>query len=475
MDDNGLGHEHMAPVLSRRTNNPTGGKGMKIARAAKRLAMLITVVALAVVTMACQGAVGPQGDQGPKGDKGDQGEAGNTGATGPAGIPGTAPLTVYGDIKSILVNDGDLPAGETVIPWGPAGTVSAADSYFRGGYAPVKYALVAPMTDMHGATAENAEDSYAAETDSVGTSRFKITISDGVVSYEARDGEEAAADEQYTRGTTFHVRATDDIKASAITPVISVKRNRAPRARTGNAFAEQFVGTQSGFVYPGGVTTDAQRAEYREDPCNNIMNACVTIGTDASGQFEDEDPGDLTFMVVSDDPTLVSASVDGTKIQVTGLMATDDVDEADAAARDPAQVKVSAIDRGGLATPAAAVRTLLVNVDPEPKAEGRLNNGELLKLETGEGNKNSEVIDVSTYFTDTSRSAVTLEYSVSVDGKDTPAEERPNIVDYTITGSSLTITAVATGNVAVVVKVTESGGTPVLGQSATQELSVRVN
>ena len=439
-------------------------------------------MALAVAMVACQGAVGQTGDDGARGPKGDTGDTGPQGPQGDPGDSGVSPLDVYGEIKSILVNDGTPAAGETLILWGSAGTVDAADAYFIGGYEPVKYVLVAPVVDENDATAENVTDSYAVEDDNgIGTSVFKVSISDGVISYEARDGEADVAETQYTRGTTFHVRATDNIKATEITPVISVLRNRAPRAGTG-AFAEVFVGTQDGFAFPDDVDTDSEKAEYRGDPCNNIMNHCVTIthSTDGSGtQFHDEDSGDLTYMVVSDDPTMVSASIDGTKIQVTGLMKTGDIDEPAVADRDPAEVKVSATDRGGLSTAASAVRTLMVNVDPAPEPVGQLNNGEVLALETGTGNKNFEIINVSSYFEDESRDGVTLSFTVTVDGKGDDTE-KPDIVDFspttglTATADALTITAVATGNATVVVKATESG-TNNLGQSATQELRVRVN
>ena len=477
MDDKHMGHEHKAPVLSLRTNYPTGGKGMKIARAAKQLAMLITVVALAVVTMACQGAVGPQGDQGPKGDKGDKGDTGNTGGQGPAGEAGDSPLAVYGEIKSILVNDQELPAGDTIVPWGLGGTVNAGESFFRGGYEPVKYALVAPVDNTLGADAEDAAASYAVvDANNIGTSVFKISISDGVISYEARDDEAAAAAAQYTHGTTFHVKATDDIKATETTPVIYVLRNRAPLAG-GTAFTTDpiFIGTQDGFVFPADVDTDSEKEEYRDDPCNNIMHACVTVtgATEvANGHFKDEDPTDLTYMVHEDDPTLVSASIDGAKILLTGLKETGDVDESAVADRDPAEVKVSAVDRGGLRTSASNVRTLLVNVDPAPTTVGYLNDGEVLNLKTG-ATENSTTIDVSSYFDDTSRDGVSLEYTVTVDGKSDDSE-KPDIVDFTIATNNITITAVNTGNAAVVVKATEMG-TGNLGQYATQELRVRVN
>ena len=478
MDDTKWGHEHMAPVPSLRTNYPTGGNGMKIARGAKQLAMLITVVALAVVTMACQGAVGPTGDQGPKGDKGDTGDTGGTGGTGQPGVPGTAPLTIYGDIKSIVVNDGPAPAGETDPAWGPAGTVSVADSFFRGGYEPIKYALVEPDAANEGTVQADVERSYAAEdANGIGTSIFKLSLSGGVLSYEARDDEAAPGADgvDYTVGTTFHVKATDDIKASETTPLLRLLRNRPPVAGE-TPFTEVFVGTQDGFVFPADVDTDSEKAEYREDPCNNIMNHCVTIMADdeeTGNQFKDEAPTELTYMVVSDDPTMVSASVDGTEIQVTGLMATGDVDGQAVTDRDPGEVKVSATDRGGLTTSATNVRTLLVNVDPAPTRAGQLNNGEVLKLETGTGNRNSEMIDVSSYFEDESREGVTLEYTVTVGGKDNDSE-KPDIVDFTISDATVTITAVATGTATVVVTVTETGNNG-LGQTATQELSVRVN
>ena len=106
MDDRDLGHEHMAPVLSFRTNYPTGGKGMKIARAAKQLAMLITVVALAVVTMACQGAVGPAGEDGARGPQGPKGDTGDTGATGTPGEPGEGVFRAWQAPALLFINDG---------------------------------------------------------------------------------------------------------------------------------------------------------------------------------------------------------------------------------------------------------------------------------------------------------------------------------------------------------------------------------
>ena len=450
---------------------------MRISRVAQRLAMLIAVVALGVAVTACQGAVGPKGTDGKDGTQGPQGpkgDPGSPGSPGSPGDPGVSPLVVHGGLMNILVNDGTPAAGDTFIPWGSGGTVDVSTEYFTGGYDPVTYALAVPVETDDGTEPADVEAAYNTMAGGVGTSRFKVSVTDGALSYEARDAELAVAETDYTVGTTFHVKATDAIAATVSTPLLRVLRNRAPRAPDSpQPFTTAVVGTQDGYNYPDTVTTDAQKAEYRKDPCNNIMNTCVDIVATASGQFFDEEPDGLMFMVSSEDPTMVSASVSKKKIMVTGLMKT----EAIAGTPVPAEVKVSATDRGGLTTPSSAVVTLSVNVDPAPTAVGRLNDGAVLTLKpVAPGNTAS--IDLSSYFDDESLSGTVLEYSVTVDGK-ADDSEKPDIVDINgnagvLTDSNLTITAVNRGRAMIVVKVTETDATPDLGQYAMQTLTVVV-
>ena len=136
MDDTKWGHEHKAPVPSLQTNYPTGGNGMKIARGAKQLAMLITVVALAVVMMACQGAVGPAGEDGAGGP---QGPEGPEGPRGPEGPQGHSAFEVIKAEPAIVLFNVERIRGKTVVDGAKSIDIS---SYFRGGKPDITYSLV---------------------------------------------------------------------------------------------------------------------------------------------------------------------------------------------------------------------------------------------------------------------------------------------------------------------------------------------
>lgn len=342
MDDRDLGHEHMAPVLSLRTNYPTGGKGMKIARVAKQLAMLITVVALAVVTMACQGAVGPQGDQGPKGDKGEPGAPGAPGAPGEPGEPGIDALIALPAPAGYLVND-VIVNGVSMV--GTPDDVDVRD-LFRGGKEPVEYSVTAggTITDNTAPTPARFTHSYDAETYMLS---FKA-VAEQKLQYEGLD--------------TFSVSAKDADGIPAGPIVIGIKSNGAPTLEGSPTAVNVDVGTQDDYVTAAARTAAKAEVCDAEGSTNKYNQFCITVAQ-IQGYFVDQDEDRYTYEITADNPAYSAKMLkvgSANAILVTGEAVPVRKDNAFAAM----MLSVKAIDGNGL--PSATAVEITVVVDPRP-------------------------------------------------------------------------------------------------------------
>ena len=234
MDDTRWGHEHKAPVPSLRTNYPTGGNGMKIARGAKQLAMLITVVALAVVTMACQGAVGPTGDdgaqgpQGPKGDTGDTGSPGSPGDTPFANLPATGAITAMTAISTNPTKDDGFAVAPSSVD---------VSQYFHGGIVGLTYRVVGQTIwgaaedhtityanyNMAASYTANAAKWFTAKLDEDGKT---LVFSVPAAVQETAVGETAA---EYDDNRSVIVVEAKDSQDKLAVHLLVVGNNRAPR------------------------------------------------------------------------------------------------------------------------------------------------------------------------------------------------------------------------------------------------------
>ena len=251
MDDNGLGHEHIAAVLSRRDNNPTGGKGMKIARAAKRLAMLITVVALAVVTMACQGAVGPKGDDGPigpQGPPGDDGAAGTPGQQGPSGDTPFIPLPTAGPIKATTISSNPSKDGD----YATAPASVDVSQYFSGGIGEKSYEILgqriwgtdAELDVDYGSYSETDTFAAAVKWFSGKIADDGVTLVFSVPETVAETPVGSAPEEFVANRSVILLQATDEDDNKALHLLI-VGNNRGPRVPSGVNLPDNFrIGVQ---------------------------------------------------------------------------------------------------------------------------------------------------------------------------------------------------------------------------------------
>ena len=397
MDDKGLGHEHMAPVLSRRDNNLIGGKGMKIARAAKRLAMLITVVALAVVTMACQGAVGPQGDQGPKGDKGDTGNSGATGPAGPAGVPGDTPfanlpgdgaITAMTSISTNPLKDDGFP----VAP--PSVDVS---QYFYGGIGELTYRLVG-QKDWGTTPAEHGVeyDNYTVPgTYATAPKYFTAKLAEDGKTLEfsvqtaVREVAVPEAAEEYTQHRSVIVLEAKDSQDKVAVHLLVVGNNRAPRDQA--SLPTNFrIGVQPDSVRgdDGELITalealDESGGVWENFRCTNY-NTCEL---QLAGYFDD-DEGDsaLVFDGKAQKPSeMKHVAITPIKggIKIVGLVGTFD-DPATAGVTEPSSIVVSvtATDPGGL----ESSRPLTVAIEARPTFKSGLPDFTIKKGDIPEDN-----------------------------------------------------------------------------------------
>ena len=313
---------------------------MRITRAAKVAAFPLTALIL-VALVACQGPVGPTGPTGLTGASGPSGPGvtGPTGETGPMGI-GVLALVRTTPVYIWVPDDtrgryGALPVPHDVKP------------YFRGGKAPITYALmekseatdtfkvaIDPMTGMVTVTLTTATDTGAG-----GTTDYEPAVDD-------------------MTGSRVTVKATDDDKFSTGINVLTIHvlRNRAPVIPDDASDTPLMttVGSQTG--------TDA--AETNTE-CT-VFNACEY--TIPPGAFDDDiyDTTDGTpagfFTYTVTNTAKASATVKGNKVTITGISPTWNKDKKTAAGDDPAIVTITATDLGGI----SVMRDLMVTVDGPP-------------------------------------------------------------------------------------------------------------
>ena len=370
MDDNGLGHEHMAPVLSRRTNNPTGGKGMKIARAAKRLAMLITVVALAVVTMACQGAVGPKGDEGPRGPAGPAGEDGTPGTPGQQGPQGTGAFELKTDAIHTVLFNVEEEAGKRSVEG--AQNVDLA-TFFRGGVAITYEVSPEKLDDFSLELSGSALTLTPTKSGNMLPDPGDTTTGgeNGAFSGTLKDATNAA--EARTQALTVTATDGDGVEREK---TVHVRYNRAPRLGTDDeflatavGFATISIGTQRDVIMNVTSETDdtliaAPRAWGGTEAARLVTcktyNEC-DIMFDVGAYYVDDDDtatakGDRTYNAVSSDSAVSVTSIKGgLRLTVSGVQAKVEpviIDE------------ITATDSEGLIFKDS--RTITVNVDPRP-------------------------------------------------------------------------------------------------------------
>ena len=170
-----------------------------------------------------------------------------------------------------------------------------------------------------------------------------------------------------------------------------------------------------------------------------VMTAGQSVTVDVSPFFSDPDGGTLTYTAASSDDAVVSVSLSGGSLTVTGVAA------------GTATVTVTATDPDGLtATQSAGITVEAANRAPE--AVGAIPPQ---TMTAGQ----SVTVDVSPFFSDPDGDALT--YAAESSDAD--------VVGVSVSGSGLTVTAVAAGTATVTVTATDPDGL-----TATQSAEVTV-
>lgn len=343
---------------------------MKIARAAKQLAMLITVVALAVVTMACQGAVGPQGEQGPKGDKGDKGEQGPAGQTGQPGEAGTGAFELKSaEVHMVLFNVQE-EAGKRSIEG--AKTVDVSD-FFRGGSGVTYKFSPEKLDDFTLAISGSTLTITPTKTGSELPAPADTTATDGPFSETIKSD---SATDARTQALTVTATDGDGVERAK---TVNVRYNRAPRLDGTNqtfptgdtGFATISIGTQTDVIMSVTAADDPTliatprawggTAETRLVLCKTY-NEC-DISLDVGNYYDDDDDnaddsvqGTRTYRAVSSDGSVSVTSIKGgLRLTVHGVPAKNASVTID---------EITATDANGLTFKDS--RTITVMVDPRP-------------------------------------------------------------------------------------------------------------
>ena len=374
---------------------------MKIARGAKQLAMLITVVALAVVTMACQGAVGPTGDDGALGPQGPQGPQGDTGSTGSPGSPGSPGDTPFANLPAT----GPITA-MTAISTNPtkddgfAVAPSSVDvsQYFHGGIGDVTYRVVGqkiwgtdhgidyasyPMAATYLAT--NAPKWFTAKLDEDGKT---LVFSVPAAVQETAVGDVVA---EYTEDRSVIVVEAKDSQDKLAVHLLVVGNNRKPRDQENTTLPTNFrIGVQPDTVRgdDGELITALAVFDDSSGVWDNENFRCTHYNTcefKLAGFFmDDEGDSNLTFSAKAKKPSeakhLSFTSIDG-GIMIVGMEATIN-DPATTPDESSIVISVIATDPNGLTYD----RDFTVAVEARPTVKVALPDFTIKKADIGENN-----------------------------------------------------------------------------------------
>ena len=186
------------------------------------------------------------------------------------------------------------------------------------------------------------------------------------------------------------------------------------------------------------VTVSNRAPEPRDSIPDQALHAGEQVTLDLSPYFSDPDSDVLTYAAASSAAAVVSVSVSGTALTVTGV------------AVGSARVTVSASDPAGQAATQAFEATVS-NRAPEPRdsiPDQALHAGEQVTL------------DLSPYFSDPDGDALTY----------TAASSAAAVESVSVSGTALTVTGVAVGSAWVTVSASDPAG-----QAATQSFEVTVS
>ena len=374
---------------------------MKIARGAKQLAMLITVVALAVVTMACQGAVGPTGDDGAQGPQGPKGDTGSTGSTGSQGSPGDTPFANLPDtgVITAMTAISTNPTKDDGFAVAPSSV--DVSQYFHGGIGGLTYRVVGQRTwgsvdanvnpvtyanynmdDTY--TTANAAKWFTAKLDEDGKT---LVFSVPAAEQENAVGEGAV---EYADNRSIIVVEAKDSQDKLAVHLLVVGNNRAPLAQ-GTLPTTFRIGVQPDTVRgdDGELITALAAFDDSNGVWDNENFRCTHYNTcefKLAGFFmDDEGDSNLTFSAKAKKPSEVKhlsfTSIDG-GIMIVGMEATiNDLDTEDV---DESSIVISVIatDPGGL----KLERDLTVAVEARPTVKVALPDFTIKKADIGANN-----------------------------------------------------------------------------------------
>ncbi|MXX79022.1 MAG: hypothetical protein F4Z33_08750, partial [Gemmatimonadales bacterium] len=179
------------------------------------------------------------------------------------------------------------------------------------------------------------------------------------------------------------------------------------------------------------------------EPVGTITDQTVDVGetvtVDLAPYFHDPDGDALTYGATSSNPSVATASVSGSIATITAVAA------------GSATITVTARDQGGL-TATQRVDIIVRLVNRAPRAVGTIPAATLASGGTA-------TVDASLYFTDPDGDALT--YSAT--------SSNPSVTRASISGSIVTITAVAAGSATITVTARDQGGL-----AATEQVHVTV-
>ena len=168
-----------------------------------------------------------------------------------------------------------------------------------------------------------------------------------------------------------------------------------------------------------------------------------SVTADVSTAFSDPDDDALTFTAVSSAPVVATLSVSGATLTLTAVSS------------GSSTVTVTATDAGG--SSGTATQSFVVTVPNEgPVTVGTLAD-RTLRVSDG-----SVTVDVSTAFSDPDDDALTF----------TAVSSAPVVATLSVSGATLTLTAVSSGSSTVTVTATDAGGS---SGTATQTFAVTVS
>ena len=497
---------------------------MNTAGVIRRIALAFMVLGLAVAVVGCQGAVGAAGDDGSSGTAGQPGQQGDPGQQG---LQGFSALVAKERIDPLWVNDGEKKRGNRTI--GTSLIVSDGTSvvlpatidpkdFFFGGTDMVTYSLVAWDWDDH--RNEVGRDPVSGNTpeDYIDPmSVFNVTPKDGLLTIATRpaadahqppyliedgtqfdDARDEASGYHYYRGTRFRLMARDgETNQRAYSDNIHVVRNEPPGVDTEMVATAVTVGEQAAF--PVGATP----AE-KMDPCHAINVVCVDIADhdDLNNDhwFHDAWRDLLVFtpMPATDSAGYVSAVMDydyddlGDRedrpaylLMVTGLKAG--VDANGVPAVQKTEIEVIATDAGGLQTTdreGDGEAVWVVNVDPAPwrKAGVTPVTTELTSLTTNATTGDAVLSDVGRFFDDNNSDDLSFSAKIKTNSQGAIAVPQDGLI--TANGDNLVVVALSSGTAVITITASEpipendevpnDPMTPMLGQTATLDVTVTV-